>query len=370
MFLQAAQDGDGLRDIRGFHHNLLEAAVQGTVLLHDFGEFVHGGGADALQLAPGKGGLEHVGGIQASLGSARSHDGVELIDKQDDVRIGGCQFDDALEAFFKIAPVFGAGHHRGDVQRDDAFLREGGGNVAAGDAEGDSFHDGRFSHAGFADEHRIVLLSAAENLNHAGDFRIAAHHGIQFPLCGRFGEVEAEFLDIDRFGIRRFSFRVVRLLRSGAVRAGRFRIGLRAGKHPFIAHEGQQAAVIHAVLAQEGLAVIFRGAAQGQQQVLRRGFRAAHLGCFHHRDAQDILRITGEGDLVNFSVGDAVVGEQMALHEHLERPHIHAQSLHRLAGVVLAVADDAEEEMVRPDSVAAGAHRLFPGVADNAVQFV
>ena len=60
----------------------------------------------------------------------------------------------------------------------------------------------------------------------------------------------------------------------------------------------------------------------------------------------------------------------MALYEHLERPHIHAQSLHRLAGVVLAVADDAEEEMVRPDSVAAGAHRLFPGVADNAVQFV
>ena len=46
---------------------------------------VQGGGADAVQLAPGQHGLEQVACIHGALGLAGAHNGVQLIDKQNDL---------------------------------------------------------------------------------------------------------------------------------------------------------------------------------------------------------------------------------------------------------------------------------------------
>ena len=57
---QPAQDGDGVLH-RGFvHHHRLEPPLQGGVLLDVLAVLVQGGGADAVQLAPGQHGLEQV----------------------------------------------------------------------------------------------------------------------------------------------------------------------------------------------------------------------------------------------------------------------------------------------------------------------
>ena len=67
---------------------------------------------------------------------------------------------------------------------------------------------------------------------------------------------------------------------------------------------------------------------------------------------------------------DRVVHEDVAVDEFLEVGGVHAQGDQHAAGVVLAVPDHAQEEMVGGDSVTAGAHRLFAGVPDDAVEFV
>ena len=65
---QPAEDSDGLVDGGSVDPDGLEAAFQGGVLFDVFAVLVHGGGADALKFATGKGGLDDVGGIHCALG--------------------------------------------------------------------------------------------------------------------------------------------------------------------------------------------------------------------------------------------------------------------------------------------------------------
>ena len=67
------------------HHHRLEAALQGRVLLDVLAVLVQRGGADAVQLAAGQRGLEHVAGVHRALGLARADEGVELVDEEDDL---------------------------------------------------------------------------------------------------------------------------------------------------------------------------------------------------------------------------------------------------------------------------------------------
>ena len=366
MGFQVAEDLDGLRDVRGLHDDLLEAAVQGAVLLHDLGELVHRGCAHALEFAAGEGRLEHVRRVQAARRAAGAHDGVELVDEQDQVGVRLGFLDDGLEALLEVAAVFGAGHHRGDVQRQDAFLRQGGGDVPGGDPEGDALHDGGLAHARLADEHRIVLLAPPEDLDHAGDLHVTPHDRIQLPFAGRLREVVAEFLDVDAVLLGGLAF--YRLLL--AVAFGGLLLLLLDLQQAFGLHEGEHAAVIHPAAAEERLAVAVRGAAQGEQEVVRGRLRALQPGGLHHRDAQHVLRLAGEVDVVDLGVGDGLVGEDPAVDEGFQLGGFDAEPLQHLEGGVVHVADDPEEEVVRADAVAAGAHRLFAGVFDDAVELV
>ena len=74
--------------------------------------------------------------------------------------------------------------------------------------------------------------------------------------------------------------------------------------------------------------------------------------------------------MVDFGVGDGLVGENPAVDEGFQLGGFHAETLQHLESGVLLVADDSEEEVVRTDAVAAGAHRLLAGVFDDAVQLV
>ncbi len=64
---QAAQDGDGVLDRRLANQHLLEAPLQGGVLLDVLAVFVQRGRADEAQFAAGQHGLEHVPGVHGSL---------------------------------------------------------------------------------------------------------------------------------------------------------------------------------------------------------------------------------------------------------------------------------------------------------------
>ena len=102
--------------------------------------------------------------------------------------------EDRLEALLELAAELGPGDQRAQVQRDDLLVLEGLGHVAADDALGQALDDGRLAHARLADQHRVVLGPAAEDLDDAADLLVAADHRVQLARAGLVGQVAAVLL--------------------------------------------------------------------------------------------------------------------------------------------------------------------------------
>ena len=177
---QAAQDGDRLLDRRLVHEDRLEAPLQGRVLLDVLAVLVERRGADGVQLAARQHRLEQVGGVHRAFGRARADDGVELVDEQDDLALGVLDLlEHGLEALLELAAVLGAGDQGAQVQRDDALVLERLGHVAADDALGQALDDGGLADARLADQDRVVLRPAAEDLDDAADLLVAADDRVE-----------------------------------------------------------------------------------------------------------------------------------------------------------------------------------------------
>ena len=184
--LEPAQDRDGVLDARLAHVHRLEAALERGVLLDVLAVLVQRGGADRAQLAAGQHRLEQVGGVDRALGGAGADDRVQLVDEEDDraARVGDL-LQDGLEPVLELAAVLGAGDQRADVERDDAAVAQALGHVARDDALGQALGDGGLAHAGLADQHRVVLGAAGQDLDDAADLVVAADDRVELALRRR-----------------------------------------------------------------------------------------------------------------------------------------------------------------------------------------
>src|SRR5690606_3536695 len=193
--LQAAQDGDGVLDAGLAHEHLLEAALEGGVLLDVLAVLVESGGADAVQLAAGQGRLEHVAGVHGALGLAGADHGVQLVDEQDDLAlVPGQVVEHGLEALLELAAELGAGDQRAHVQRQQALALELLGHLAVDDALGQALDDRGLADAGLADQHRVVLGAPLQHLDGAADLLVAADHRVELAGFGAGGQVDGVLL--------------------------------------------------------------------------------------------------------------------------------------------------------------------------------
>src|SRR6266436_6787627 len=90
------------------------------------------GGANALNFAAGKRGLENVGGVQRTFGRAGADERVQLVDEDDGVLALHQFFHDGFKALFELAAIFCAGDDEGQVERKDALVGKERRNVAFG----------------------------------------------------------------------------------------------------------------------------------------------------------------------------------------------------------------------------------------------
>ncbi len=189
------EDLDRLFDRRLIDHHRLEAALEGGIPLDVLAVLVERRGADALQLAPCQRWLEDVGRVYCAFGGAGADEGMELVDEQHGV-VGAPQLlDDLLESLLELAAVLGAGHEGADVEREDSLVQECLRDVPADDAMGQALRDGRLADTRLADERRVVLGPAAQDLDDALDFLLASDDRIELAEAGRFGQVDAELVD-------------------------------------------------------------------------------------------------------------------------------------------------------------------------------
>ena len=124
--------------------------------------------------------LQQIPRVHRPLGLARAHHRVQFVDEQNDLARRLLHFlQHRLEPLFELAAKLRAGNQRAHVERDHPLVLQPLRHVAAHDAQRQSLHDRRLSHARLADQHRIVLGPPREHLDHPADLLVAPDHRIE-----------------------------------------------------------------------------------------------------------------------------------------------------------------------------------------------
>ena len=194
--LEAAEDGDRVRDGRLADEDRLEAALERGVLLDVLAVLVERRRADAAQLAAREHRLQHVGRVDGALGRAGADDRVQLVDEEDDLALGVFDvLEDGLQPLLELAAVLRAGEERADVERPDALALQALGDVARDDALREPLDDRRLADSRVADQHRVVLRPARKHLDDAADLLVAADDRVELAVLGERRQVAAELLE-------------------------------------------------------------------------------------------------------------------------------------------------------------------------------
>ena len=80
----------------------------------------------------------------------------------------------------------------GKVEHNDSLVGQDLWHFARDDQLSETFNDGSFTNASFAQENGVVFGSTAEHLNGSFDFFRATDNGIEFALFGQFSQVTPE----------------------------------------------------------------------------------------------------------------------------------------------------------------------------------
>ncbi len=184
---------------RLFHQDRLETALQRGIAFDVLAIFIQRRRADALQFAARQRRLQDVGRIDRRSGRARADQHVHFVDEQDAVAVLDL-FDHALEALFKLAAIHRARHQRAHVELQHALVEQRLRRIAVDDALRQPFDDGGLAHARLADQRRIVLGAAREDLDHALDFGLPPDHRIELAFFGRRRQIGRQLIDHRRLG--------------------------------------------------------------------------------------------------------------------------------------------------------------------------
>ena len=207
----------------------------------------------------------------------------------------------------------------------------------------ETLDDGGLADARVAQDERVVLLTAREDLHDALDLSVAADHGVELAVRGELGEVAAILLQ-DRA-------LVALLLRAGATKARHAHVGgcgllcglgALAGK---LVHS-----VAHRVSRDAHLAKRIHGAAvtlgnNAQEQVLRGnvGLTVGHglaIGALEHALGARREGDVAPGDGLAVTLGEAAHGCKGLVVGHVELGE-------RLGSHALALLDEREEQVLR-----------------------
>ncbi len=148
-----------------------------------------------MQLPSGKHGLEHVSGIQRAVRLACSHDGVQLVYKEDNLAVAVLHIlQHRFQTLLKFSPVLCAGHQRAHIQGKYFLVLQPLWYVSSDNPLCQPFHYRSLTHAGLADENRIVFRFPGKDTDDVSDLGIPADDRVQFLISGLLHQFLAVFL--------------------------------------------------------------------------------------------------------------------------------------------------------------------------------
>ena len=116
---------------------------------------------------------------------------MDFVDEQDGVFVLLDFLHHLLQALFEIAAIARAGEQRAHVEREDGRIGQDLRHIRIDDLARKALGDRRFPDARVTNQERIVLLPAAQHLNGALHFGLAANERIDAPLSRLPIEVDA-----------------------------------------------------------------------------------------------------------------------------------------------------------------------------------
>ena len=125
---------------------------------------------------------------------------MDLVDEQDDVAARADLLEDLLQALLEVAAVARASDQRPHVEAVNLLILNGFGHVAVHDRLSEALDDRRLTDAGLADQDRVVLRAARQDLHDALHLDATTDDGVQLVLTRSLRQVATKLLK-DR-GIR------------------------------------------------------------------------------------------------------------------------------------------------------------------------
>ena len=346
---QPAQDRDRVLDRRLVHGQRLEPPLERRVLFDVLAVLGESGRPDAVQLTAGEHRLQHVARVHRALRRTGPHDGVQLVDEHDDPALRALDLrEHGLEALLELAAVLRARDQQAQVEREDRLVLQPLGDVAAHDALGEALHDRGLADARVADQDRVVLRLARQDLDHAADLGVAADHRIHLPGARLRDQVAPVLLE-----------RLVGDLR------------VRAGDSLVAAHLGQdleEALARHAMLLQQPPGGGLRaGLDHREQHVLDGHVLVLQPVGLPLGRVQQLPKRARDVHLAGLGAGaaDARAAFEVLLDRGPQRGDAHVHSREQARDQALGLLEEREQQVLDVDLGVPVAHRLRLGVVQR-----
>jgi hypothetical protein len=343
LVAQTLEDLDRLLLARRLDHHGLEATLERAVLLDVLAVLVERRRADALHLAARQRRLEHVARVDRAFRATGSDQRVQLVDEQDHVLGAAHLGHDRLDALFELAAVLGAGDHHRQVEHDQALAAQDLGDVAAHDLLRETLDDRGLADARLAEQHRVVLGAAAEDLDDALDLVLTADHRVELALAGEVGEVTAEAVEGRGLALRVAARRSSRADRFAFVAVFAVAVARAEELEDLLADVVELDAEVHQHLRRDPLVL----PDQAEQEVLGADVVVAELARLLHRQFEHLLGAGGERELPHRHHRGSGLDDLLDLVPDLLQVDVHVlQHVRSHPGSLL---DEAEEDVLGAD---------------------
>ena len=264
---------------------------------------------------------------------------VQLVDEEDRV-VGVAELlDDLLEPLLELAAVLRARDQRPDVERQHPLVEQDVRHVAGDDPVGQALGDRGLADARLADQRRVVLRLATEDLDDPLDLLLSPDDRIELARTRGLGQIDAEGIDGRGLG------RALRLLR----RTDRGR--LREDPDDLVADLVE----VHAERLEHAGGDALALADEPEQQVLGADVVVAEAARLVDGQLDDALRARGQPNLTD---DGAIAPPDDELDRGADLGELDVHVLEHARGDALALAHQPEEQVLRADVVVVEPLRL------------
>ena len=194
FFLQPAQHEDRVLDCWFIYKDRLESPGQRGILFHILAIFIQCRCPDAAQLAACQCRLQKIGGVHRPIRLASANQLMHLVDEQHHLAIARFHFlENGFQTLFEFAAIFCTSHQRAHIQRQQCLIGKRLWHIAIDNPLRQPFGDGRLANAGLANQNRIVLCPAGQNLDRPPDLCLAANDRVELAAPCRICQVRGKF---------------------------------------------------------------------------------------------------------------------------------------------------------------------------------